>query len=104
MNTTQSYVQWSYPGSDETGFLLERSTDSGSTWPVQFSFPYTVTSYTDNDVMFNQTYWYRVVATNPIGIGIFSPTVNVYISRETWDQLLFISWDQSLSVPWNKYL
>lgn len=79
MYNTQSYVEWDYPGTDTTGFYLERSVDSGSTWPVRIALTGSVYSYTDNDVVWEGTYWYRVAPYNPIGIGHFSTMASVFI-------------------------
>jgi len=77
---TQILVTWTYALTDHTGFLLQRSVDTASTWPVNVVTTASVTQYTDSDVAVGGTYWYHVAATNPYGTGSFSNTANVYIS------------------------
>ena len=77
---TQVLVSWTYGLSDNTGFLLQRSVDSGSTWPNNYPTDAVTHQYTDNDVVIGGTYWYHVAATNPYGTGSFSNTASVYVS------------------------
>lgn len=76
---TQSLVQWTYSGTDQTGFLLERSVNAGATWPVNLVFLGTTFDYIDSDVALYGRYSYRVAAANPKGTGSFSPTATVTI-------------------------
>lgn len=71
-------ITWNYALADETGFLLQRSTNSGSTWTVNYPQPVT-TSYLDTAVVSNGTYWYRIAATNAFGTGSFSNIGSVFI-------------------------
>jgi titin len=71
-------ITWNYVLSDETGFLLQRSTNSGSTWTLNLPQPVT-TSYVDAAVVTYGTYWYRIAATNQYGTGSFSNTGSVFI-------------------------
>lgn len=75
-------VTWTYAGSDQTDFLLERSFDSGSTWPSQIVIanPLDV-SYDDTDVTFGETIWYRISAHNSAGYGPLSNTASVFIEQ-----------------------
>ena len=76
---TQSLVQWSYSGTDQTGFLLERSANFGATWPVNLLFPGDTYQYVDSDVVLYGRYSYKIAATNPKGTGSFSPAVTITI-------------------------
>lgn len=71
-------ITWNYAFTDETGFLLQRSVDSGSTWTVNYPQPIT-TSYVDAAVVDFGTYWYRIAATNKYGTGSWSNTGSVFI-------------------------
>ena len=71
-------ITWNYALNDETGFLLQRSTNSGSTWTVNFPQPIT-SSYVDATVVPDGTYWYRVAATNKYGTGSWSNTGSVFV-------------------------
>lgn len=77
-------ITWNYALSDETGFLLQQSTNSGSTWTVNFPQPIT-TSYVDATVVPNGTYWYRIAATNRYGTGSWSNTGSVFVPPPTPD-------------------
>src|ERR1035437_2539996 len=76
----QVLVNWTYALSDQTGFLLQRSIDSASTWNVNYTTDASTKEYTDSDVIIGGTYWYHVAATNQYGTGGFSNTASVYIS------------------------
>lgn len=73
-------VQWTYRGTDDTGFLLERSTDSGSTYPLRWGFDKNTFTYIDTAVGFGGTYWYKVAATNTKGTGSFSNLAEVFLA------------------------
>ena len=83
--TNAILTQWTYPGTDETMFLLERSTDSGSTWPLKWAFPHTASSYIDVAVAWYGTYWYKVAAANPRGTGSFSSLAMAYVAPPAFD-------------------
>ena len=78
-------VQWTYPGSDQTGFLLERSTDSGSSWSLRWGFDKWTKQYIDSAVGMYGTYWYKVAATNVKGTGSFSNLATVFIGPPAVD-------------------
>lgn len=63
-------VTWQYSGTDENGFLLQRSIDTGSTWPVEYSLPIQ-NQYLDYPIP-TGSYCYHVAAVNDYGPGIFS--------------------------------
>lgn len=77
---TQILVLWTYAFTDHTGFLLQRSVNSASTWPTNVVTTASVLQYTDSDVAVGGTYWYHVAATNPYGTGSFSNTASVYLA------------------------
>lgn len=57
LKTLAALITWTYSYADNTGFLLQRSTDSGSTWTLNLPQPVT-TSYVDATVVTYGTYWY----------------------------------------------
>ena len=82
---TQSLVTWTYNLNDNTGFLLQISRNSGSTWPTSvYLTSSAITSYYDNDVTWGDSRWYRIAAINNDGIGKFSHLGYVYIQGGAW--------------------
>ena len=73
-------ISWTYSLSDNTGFLLQRSTDSGSTWITNYTLPASQTNYLDTTVVVFGTYWYRVSAINQFGQGAYSNTGSVFVA------------------------
>jgi len=76
-STSQINLSWSAPadngGSAITGYQIERSTDSGSTWSVLVPSTGSVsTTYSDTGLAASTSYTYRVSAIN--GIGTSSPS------------------------------
>lgn len=71
-------LTWTYALSDQTGFLLQRSTNSGSSWTTDYALASTASSYIDSNVSLTNTYWYRIAATNNYGTGTFSNTGSVF--------------------------
>lgn len=57
-------VQFSYPGNDASGFIIERSTSPTGSFTAIGSTPPDSFSYTDGTVSSNTTYYYRVKASN----------------------------------------
>ena len=98
------FVQWNYTASDARQFLLERSVNSGSTWPIKLLFS-TESNYTDYAVNWRGTYWYRIAAGNPQGVGVFSFPVEVYVKAPAFDLTTItasqISYETQSFVIWN---
>lgn len=81
-NISSSLVTWSYQLTNNYAFLLQRSTDSGSTWPVSYLIPSSSLQYVDANLSISGTYWYQVAATSLYGMGLFSNTASVYIPAQ----------------------
>ena len=77
---TQSLVTWTYGSTDLTGFFLESSADSGSTWTSSLSCSSDTASYYDNNVTWGDYRWYRVAALSPFGPGPESNLAEVFIN------------------------
>ena len=73
----QVLLTWIDNAIDETGFVVERSTDGGATWSLLVQLPFRTgtgsVSYTDVTVFANNTYSYRVWAANAGGLSV-NPT------------------------------
>jgi autotransporter-associated beta strand protein len=67
-------LDWKSIGLTETGYLVQRSTD-GSNYSTVANLASNVTSYTDALVTPLGQYYYRVLGTNSVGIGIAAPTL-----------------------------
>ena len=70
VTATQVPVQWSYTGSNDTGFYVDRATNStftqGLTTFTVSDSGHNVRSYTDTSVFPSTTYYYRVRAYNSL--------------------------------------
>ena len=58
----------------ESGFLVERSTNNGSTWATAGTVAAGVTTFTDTGLIESTSYTYRVTATNAAGSSASSAT------------------------------
>ncbi|MGI0094713.1 MAG: fibronectin type III domain-containing protein [Nitrosotalea sp.] len=81
ISTSQINLSWTAPsnngGSAITGYKIERSTDSGTTWStVQSNTGSTSTTYSDTGLSPSTTYTYRVSAINSVGISVPSNTTS----------------------------
>ena len=71
-------VSWSYaPSGDQTGFTIQRATNSAFTGATTFQVNTpTATSFTSTGLSRNTTYWYRVRAKNAFGWTAWSTAVS----------------------------
>ena len=65
-------LTWQDNSSDETGFLIERKTGAGGIWAQIGTAAANATSYIDNGLAGNTTYYYRVEATGAGGASCYS--------------------------------
>jgi predicted phage tail protein len=70
-NSSQANLRWRDNSSNETGFQVERSTN-GSTFRVIATMTANVASYRDSSGAKRQRYYYRVCATNEVGLSAYS--------------------------------
>jgi len=72
-------VTWSYaPSGDQTGFRIQRATNAAFTQGVtNFNVGAAVTSFSDGSTRGGITYYYRVAATNSLGIGTWSNSLSI---------------------------
>jgi len=72
-------VTWSYtPSGDQTGFTIQRATNAAFTQEVtNFKVAGNVASFSDGSTKPGITYYYRVVATNSLGIGTWSTSLSI---------------------------
>src|SRR5439155_1339480 len=80
-SSSQINLSWTSPadngGSAITGYMIERSTDGGTTWTTVISNSgSTSTTYSDVGLAHSTTYTYRVSAINSIGTGSPSSTAS----------------------------
>src|SRR5262249_52131646 len=64
VSSSQINLTWQDNSSNETGFLIERSTD-GVHWTLVATVGHNVTSYSDTGLSRRTKYYYRVRATPP---------------------------------------
>ncbi|NTW99673.1 MAG: hypothetical protein HGB35_07070 [Geobacteraceae bacterium] len=75
-------LDWVDNATDETGFTIQRATNSTFTAGLTtFTVGANVTTYTNTPVSGNIRYYYRVRAYNASGVSAFSSTVNVIINQ-----------------------
>jgi FtsP/CotA-like multicopper oxidase with cupredoxin domain len=70
-------VTWLDKSNNEKGFTLQRSTSSTFGGPTTFNLPANTTSYADNAVTANTTYYYRVRSYNIVGISAWATAVRI---------------------------
>ncbi len=105
VSSSQINLSWTAPtdngGSTITGYMIERSADSGSTWstivPTTGS---TGTTYPDTGLTAGTTYTYRVSAINAIGTSSPSNTASATTSTTTSPTTLTLNAITPASVPW----
>ena len=85
-SSSQINLAWTAPsnngGSTITGYKIERSTDSGTTWSTIVSnTSSTSTTYSDSGLAASTAYTYRVSAINSVGTGSPSNTASATTSQ-----------------------
>ena len=65
-------LSWTDSSSNETGFVLQRSSNGGLTWSTVATLAANTSSYTDSGLRRGTTYQYRVVAHNGSGTSAYS--------------------------------
>jgi hypothetical protein len=70
-------VTWADNSGNETGFKVERSPNGTSGWTLLTTTPAGATSYVDNSVAAQTTYFYRVAATNSFGDSAYATAPSV---------------------------
>ncbi len=70
-------LTWSYSGTDQTGFTIQRATNAGFTAGLTTFKVGNVLTYSDTSIKVGVTYYYRVAATNALGTGSWSNTQSI---------------------------
>ena len=94
LSATSIALVWSDQSWDETGFVIERSTD-GIAWGTLATTAANATTFTDTTATPGATFFHRIRATNATAIS--APTATVSTTTPT----LFQSWLQSHGLPAN---
>ena len=77
-NSTQVNLAWTNNASDQSGFLIDRATNSGFTQNlVTLTAAASATTYVDSGLSPSQQYYYRIRATNLGGTSANSSTATV---------------------------
>lgn len=75
-SSSEINLTWTDNSNDETSFVVERSTTSGSGFATIVTLGANATSYTDNGLSASTTYYYRVKASNTNGDSGYSNEAN----------------------------
>ena len=79
LSFSSSLVTWTDNSSNETGFRIDRSENSGSSWTQIADVGVNVTSTTDTTVT-TSSYWYRAYAYNAVTTSVYSATCSLTIT------------------------
>ncbi len=106
VNYTSAVVNWTDQSGNETGFDLERSGPNDFTVKKTFSLPANTVSYTDNELIMNSSYQYRVLAKNNDGKSAYSNILEIktrYIAPPSAPSKLKSTefTEKSISVTWD---
>lgn len=77
VSTNSVTMIWSDQSDNELGFMVERSTESGTNFSVVHTTIAGVQTYTNIGLVENTQYFYRIRAYNSAGISGFTPEANV---------------------------
>jgi hypothetical protein len=94
VSATALSLSWSDVANDETGYVVERSTSSGSGFTNIASLPAGASSYSDTLLPLGTTYFYRVMAVK----GLLTSSYSNVTSVTTWSLLQKWRADNSLPV------
>jgi hypothetical protein len=73
----QVQLQWKNASNNQTGFVIQRSSDNGVTWTTVAQPAGNLTTYTDTTASGTTTYLYRIYAYNAIGTSGYSNVATV---------------------------
>lgn len=96
---TQISLNWSDNSSDETGFELRRATSENGSYNLVQTLPASTTSYLDQGLSSNTTYYYKVRAINAAGESDYSNTAQASTFQYTVSLNFNLVTPQA--APWN---
>lgn len=79
ISLTQITINWSDNADNETGFRIERSETSNGAYAQIATTVANVTTFTDSELTYNRTYYYRIAAYNASGPSAYSNEANATI-------------------------
>lgn len=77
LSPSEAYISWIDNSSNETGFIIERSTTSGSGYVAIATVGANVTSYTDATINQTSNYFYKVTAYNSNGNSSYTEEIDI---------------------------
>lgn len=87
VSTSAVTLSWTDNSTNETGFKIERMTDTGGVFVPIATLPANTTTYTDNAVSTGTTYIYRIRSYNALGDSAYTSEVTV----SAWDSIAPVS-------------
>ena len=96
---TQVSLNWSDNSSDETGLELRRAVSENGSYTLIQVLPANTTSYVDQGLSSNTTYYYKVQAINAAGKSDYSNTAQASTFQYTVS--LNFNWVNPQTAPWN---
>ncbi len=79
VSTSAVDLDWTDKSSNETGFVIERSSNGGSTWGQIGTAAANTTTYSDGTITVGQAYKYRVKATGSVQDSGYTSTVSANV-------------------------
>jgi len=91
-------LTWTDNATDETGFIVERSLNSGSGFSQIVTLGANAISFTDTGLLAGTSYYYRVSAANAIGSSAYSNVASAETTlgdSGTWTSVVGGNWSES---------
>jgi len=108
MTSASARIDWEFPGTGITGFVIERSADDKNHFAAVASASAEQVTYTDHQLESGRTYYYRLFAVNGEDVSDYSTIVNVTLPLKEFDKITLSSLGYEASyamggIAWGDY-